>query len=61
MLLVNKLIEKLPNPRNAKEHYESFLRKKNRKSVKESEIITYKAKTSDTVDIKSDITEHPKT
>ena len=61
MLLVNKLIEKLPNPRNAKEHYESFLRKKNRKSVKESEIITYKAKTSDTGDIKSDITEHPKT
>ena len=36
-LLANKLIENVPDPRNAKEHYESFLRKKNRKS----EIITY--------------------
>ena len=41
LLLANKLIEKVPDPRNAKEHYESFLRKKNRKSVKQSEIITY--------------------
>ena len=56
LLLANKLIEKLPDPRNAKEHYESFLRKKNRRKVKQSEIITYKPKTFDTVDIKSDIT-----
>ena len=34
LLLANKLIEKLSDPRNAKERYESFLRKKNRKSVK---------------------------
>ena len=27
-LLVNKLIQKTPDPRNAKEHYQSFLRKK---------------------------------
>ena len=58
LLLANKLIEKVPDPHNAKEHYESFLRKKNRKSVKQSEIITYKPKTFDTVDVKSDITEH---
>ena len=32
LLLANKLIEKVPDTRNAKEHYESFLRKKNRKS-----------------------------
>ena len=61
LLLANKLIEKVPDPRNAKEHYESFLRKKNRKSVKQSEIITYKPKSFDIVDIKSNITKHPKT
>ena len=48
LLLANKLIEKAPDPRNAKEHYESFLRKKNRKSIKQSEIITYQPKTFDT-------------
>ena len=36
LLLENRLIQKVPDPRNAKEHYESFLRKKNRKSVKQS-------------------------
>ena len=45
LLLPNKLIEKIPDPRNAKEHYQSFIRKKNRKSVKQSEIITYQPKT----------------
>ena len=60
----NKLIQKVPDPRNAKEHYQSFIRKKNRKSVKQSEIITYQSKTfknPNIVDIKSVITEHPKT
>ena len=28
LLLANKLIEKVPGPRNAKQHYELFLRKK---------------------------------
>ena len=28
-LLGNKLIEKIPDPRNANEHYQSFVRKKN--------------------------------
>ena len=35
------LFKKMLDPSNAKEHYQSFLRKKNRKSVKQSEIITY--------------------
>ena len=40
LLLVNKLIEKILDLPNAKEHYQLFLRKKNRKSIKQSEIIT---------------------
>ena len=43
LLLANKLIEKVPDPRNAKEHHELFLRKKNSNSVKQLEIITYKS------------------
>ena len=64
LLLANKLVEKIPCPCNAKEHYQSFVRKKNSKSVKQSEIITYQPKAFEnpnTVDVKSDITEHPKT
>ena len=64
LLLANKLIEKLPDPRNAKEHYESSLRTKNRKSGKQSEIITYQAtnfENPNIVDIKSVITKHRKT
>ena len=64
LLLPNKLIEKIPDPRNAKEHYQSFIRKKNRKSVKQSEIITYQPKTFENpsiVNIKSVIIQHPKT
>ena len=64
MLLANKLIEKIPDPPNAKEHYQSFIRKKNRKSVKGPEIITYQPKPFENpniVDIKPIITEHPKT
>ena len=60
MLLANKLIEEKPDPRNDKEYYELFLRKKIRKSVKQSVIITYRPQTFDTVDIKLVITEHPK-
>ena len=58
LLLANKLIQKVPDSCNAKEHYESFLRKKIRKSVKHSEIITNQPKTFDSVDIKSVIAEH---
>ena len=44
LLLATKLIEKIPNPGNAKEYYQSFIRKKNKKSAKQSEIITYQPK-----------------
>ena len=30
LLLANKLIKDIPGPRNAKEHYQSFIIKKNR-------------------------------
>ena len=30
LLLANKLIEKISDPHNAKEHYQTFIRKKNR-------------------------------
>ena len=61
MLLANKLIKNILDPCNAKEHYQSFIIKKNRKSVKQSEIITYQSKAFNIVDIKSVITEHPET
>ena len=41
----NKLIELIPDHFNAKEHDQSFLRKKDKKSVKQTEIITYQPKT----------------
>ena len=57
-------IKKIPDPRNSKEYYQSFIRKKNTKSVKQSKIITYQPKTFENpnvVDVKSVITENPKT
>ena len=36
LLLANKLIEKIPDTVNAKEHYQSFIRKKNKKLVKKT-------------------------
>ena len=63
LLFVNKFIQKIPDPCNAIEKNKSFLSKKNRKSVKQSEIITYEPKTENPniYDIKSAIKEHPKT
>ena len=54
LLLANSLIQNIPKPCNAKEHYPFFNRKKNRKSEK----ITYQPKTFHIVDIKSIITGH---
>ena len=34
LLLANKLIEKIPDPCNAKEHYQSFLKKEKQKISK---------------------------
>ena len=64
LLLVNKLMKSIPDPRNAKECYQSFIRKTTRKPAKQSEIITYQLKTFEnpnTVNIKSIIKEHRKT
>ena len=41
LLISSKLIKVIPDPRNAKEHYKSFIKEENRKSFKKSEIITY--------------------
>ena len=63
-MLPNKLIETISDPRNAKAEFQSFRRKKNSKSVKQSEIITSQPKALEnpnTVDLKSIIKEHPKT
>ena len=35
LLLATKFIEKIPDPHNAKKHYQSFTRKKNTKLVKQ--------------------------
>ena len=45
LLLANKLIEKISDLHNFKEHYRSFIRKNPAKSVKQLEIITYQPKT----------------
>ena len=42
----NQINRKTPDCRNAKEHYQSFIRKKPTKLVKQSEIITYQPKTT---------------
>ena len=52
LLVANNLTENTPDPRNAKQHYESFLRQKKRASVKQSEIITHEPKIFDIVHIK---------
>ena len=56
-LLVNKLIYEIPDPRNAKEHYQSFIRKKKykfSKKIRNNYLSTI-------ADINSVITKHPKT
>ena len=56
-----KLIEKIPDSHNAKEHYQE---RKTHNQEKKTEIITYQPNTfenSDIVDIKSSLIGHPKT
>ena len=50
LFLANKLIEKIPDSCNTKEHYQSFMTKK-KKSVKQSEMITYQGKVFENPDI----------
>ena len=57
MLLATTLREKIPDPRNSK-LYQSFMKKKNTKSLKQSKIITQQLKHLKT---QSGIIEHPKT
>ena len=42
LLLANKLIEKIPDPCNATEHYQSFIRKENKisKTIKNNYLST---------------------
>ena len=59
-----KLAEKIPDPRNAKENYQSFIKNKNTTPVKQLKTITQQPKTfqkPNIVDIKSVIIEYPKT
>ena len=59
-----KLIKNIPDPRNSKKNYKSFIIKENRKSVDQSEISTYQRRTfrnPSIVDIKSIITKYIKT
>ena len=53
----------MPDPSCAREHYQSFVRKKSTKSVKQSKVITYQPKTFENLNIfhiKPVIIEHPK-
>ena len=59
LLLATKLIEKIPDPRNAKEHHQLFLRKKNIISVKQSAKKTT-FENPNIVDIISVVTKHSK-
>ena len=61
---INTWSKKISDLGIGKKNYQSLIRKKNTKSVKQSWIITYQQKTfkySSNVDIKLIITEHPKT
>ena len=44
LLFATKLTEEIPDPCNAEEQYQSFIREKNTKSVKQSKIITQRKK-----------------
>ena len=46
-----KYLKKIADPSNAKEQYQSFISKKNTKSVKQSKIITEQPKTFENVNI----------
>ena len=63
-MFATKLTEKIVDLRNAKKYCQSFIKKKNTKSVKQSKRFTQQLKTfenSNNVDTKSFSTEYPKT
>ena len=57
-MFATKLTEKIPDPCNAKEYYQSFIRKKSTKSIKQSKTIIRQPKTLE--NLKPVIIEHPK-
>ena len=63
LLLATKLIEKVPDATNAKQHYQAVLKNKNKKSVKRSKITTQQPKAIEKpniTELESVFTEHPK-
>ena len=61
---VTKLTGNLPDPSTNKEYYNSYLKRRNKKAIKQSKIITQQLKpiiNLYTVDIKPVIIEHAKT
>ena len=63
-IVSKKIKRKIPDPSNVKEYYQSYLKRKNIKSVKRSKTITHQLKTFENpniVNIKSVIIEHLKT
>ena len=61
-MLATKLTEEIPDPRNANEHYQPFIRKKNKisKTIKNN-YSAPRCENPHIVDTKSVIIEHPKT
>ena len=63
-LPATKLIEQIIDPKNVKQYYQSYIKRKNKKSIKQSKIITYQPKSFEDAnidDIKLVTIEHPKT
>ena len=63
-LFETNLTENISDSRNAKEHYQSFLRKKHINPVKQSKIISQQSKPTENpniIDIKSVTAENPRT
>ena len=63
LFLASKLIKQIPDASNSKEHYQLFLKNKNKKSVKLSKVITQQPKllkNSNIVGRKLVAIDHPK-
>ena len=64
LLLITKSIEKIPDALSVKQYYQSYLKRKSTKQVKQSKIITHQTKIFENpniIDLKSVTTEYPKT
>ena len=54
-----RVVKKQPDPCNTKEHYQSFIRKKTKQSIKQAKVECFE--NSNIVDIKPVNAKHPKT